>query len=91
MSVEEWDRLISSNEIFLKRLAGLAVIPGPMAIDYGLVGPNLRASGVPCSGAEMVIKNLKSLNGTWLRITQATLDVSCQFQLGEQRFLLKVL
>ena len=43
--LEEWDRLISFNEIFIKRLAGLAVIPLPMAIDYGLVGPNLRASG----------------------------------------------
>ncbi|MBI3186058.1 MAG: NADH-quinone oxidoreductase subunit D [Myxococcales bacterium] len=44
--LDEWDRLISLNEIFVRRLAGLAVIPGPMAIDYGLVGPNLRASGV---------------------------------------------
>ena len=42
----EWDRLISGNEIFIKRLAGIAVIPGEMAIDYGLAGPNLRASGV---------------------------------------------
>lgn len=44
--LDEWDRLISFNEIFLRRLAGLAVIPAPMAIDYGLSGPNLRASGV---------------------------------------------
>jgi NADH-quinone oxidoreductase subunit D len=44
--LEEWDRLISGNEIFIKRLAGLAVIPAEMAIDYGLVGPNLRASGI---------------------------------------------
>jgi NADH-quinone oxidoreductase subunit D len=44
--LEEWDRLISRSEIFIQRLAGLAVIPAEMAIDYGLVGPNLRASGV---------------------------------------------
>src|SRR3954465_10235042 len=44
--LDEWDRLISRNEIFIQRLAGLAVIPAAMAIDYGLVGPNLRASGV---------------------------------------------
>ncbi len=44
--LDEFDRLISTNEIFLKRLAGLAVIPAAMAIDYGLSGPNLRASGV---------------------------------------------
>jgi len=43
--LEEWDRLISFNEVFIERLAGLAVIPLEKAIDYGLVGPNLRASG----------------------------------------------
>jgi NADH-quinone oxidoreductase subunit D len=42
----EFDRLISFNEIYVKRLANVAVIPGPMAIDYGLSGPNLRGSGV---------------------------------------------
>ncbi len=42
----EFDRLISFNEIYKKRLANVAVIPGAMAIDYGLVGPNLRGSGV---------------------------------------------
>jgi len=42
----EFDRLISFNEIYVRRLANVAVIPGPMAIDYGLVGPNLRGSGV---------------------------------------------
>ncbi len=44
--LDEFDRLISFNEIFVKRLAGMAVIPLEMAIDYGLVGPNLRASGL---------------------------------------------
>ncbi len=39
-------RLITYNEIFIKRLAHLAPIPAQMAIDYCLVGPNLRASGV---------------------------------------------
>jgi NADH-quinone oxidoreductase subunit D len=42
----EWDRLISFSEIFVERLAGMATIPAEMAINYGLVGPNLRASGV---------------------------------------------
>jgi NADH-quinone oxidoreductase subunit D len=42
----EFDRLISFNEIYVRRLANVAVIPGPMAIDYGLSGPNLRGSGV---------------------------------------------
>lgn len=43
--LDEFERLIAGNEIFVRRLAGLGVIPLPMAIDYGLVGPNLRACG----------------------------------------------
>jgi NADH-quinone oxidoreductase subunit D len=42
----EFDRLISFNEIYIRRLANVAVISGKDAIDYGLVGPNLRGSGV---------------------------------------------
>ncbi len=42
----EWDRLISFNEIYVKRLANVAVITREQAINYGLVGPNLRGSGV---------------------------------------------
>lgn len=37
------------------------------------------------------VENTKSLNGTWLRIDQMLLDAACQFRLGEQRFLLRVL
>jgi len=44
--VDEFDRLISGNEIFVERLANIAVISAEEAIAYGLVGPNLRASGV---------------------------------------------
>jgi NADH-quinone oxidoreductase subunit D len=42
----EFDRLITFNEIYLKRLGSVAVIPRDWAIGYGLVGPNLRGSGV---------------------------------------------
>jgi hypothetical protein len=35
--------------------------------------------------------NNKSLNGIWLRVERAPLEGTCQFQLGEQRFLLRVL
>ncbi len=44
--LKEFDRLISFNEIFVKRLANVAVITREQAIDYGLSGPNLRGSGV---------------------------------------------
>ena len=42
----EWDRLITYNTIYIKRLADVAVITKEQAIDYGLVGPNLRGSGM---------------------------------------------
>jgi NADH-quinone oxidoreductase subunit D len=44
--MDEFDNLISYNEIFVNRLANLCVISRQEAIAYGLVGPNLRASGV---------------------------------------------
>jgi len=42
----EWDRLLSTNHIYVMRLANVCVIPREMAIAYGLVGPNLRGSGM---------------------------------------------
>lgn len=45
-TMDEFDRLITWNEIYVKRLANVCPIPGDEAIQYGLVGPNLRASGV---------------------------------------------
>lgn len=42
----EFDRLITDNEIFVDRCANIAAISGEEAIAHGLVGPNLRASGV---------------------------------------------
>jgi NADH-quinone oxidoreductase subunit D len=44
--MDEFDRLITLNDIFVKRLANVAIITAEEAIDWGLVGPNLRASGV---------------------------------------------
>jgi len=44
--IDEFDRLISGNAIFVRRLANVAVVPPEMAISWGLAGPNLRASGV---------------------------------------------
>jgi NADH-quinone oxidoreductase subunit D len=44
--LDEFNRLISTNEIFVRRLADTAVITPEDAVGYGLVGPNLRASGI---------------------------------------------
>ncbi len=43
------------------------------------------------SKGRWLVENAKSLNGVWLRVAHAPLDGTCQFQLGEQRFILKVL
>jgi NADH-quinone oxidoreductase subunit D len=44
--VDEFDRLITFNDIFVKRCANITIITGKEAIDWGIVGPNLRASGI---------------------------------------------
>ena len=44
--IQEWDRLISFNKVYVKRLANVGVISREKAIDFGLAGPNLRGSGV---------------------------------------------
>jgi NADH-quinone oxidoreductase subunit D len=44
--VEDLNRLLSYNYIFIKRTAGVGIIPPEMAVSYGITGPNLRGSGV---------------------------------------------
>ncbi len=44
--IDEYNALISYNKIYVERLANVAIISAAEAIDYNLVGPNLRGSGV---------------------------------------------
>jgi len=44
--VDEIDRLLTFNEVFLARTRGVGVIDAPTAVSCGLTGPSLRASGV---------------------------------------------
>ena len=44
---DDLDTLVTGNEVFKARTLGVGVIPAAKAIEYGLSGPNLRASGVP--------------------------------------------
>ena len=46
VALAEVETLLTRNRIWVDRLRDLAVISKEMAIDYGLSGPNLRASGV---------------------------------------------
>ncbi len=43
---DEIERLLFGNEIFQARTRGIGVIPRDVALQYGLSGANLRASGV---------------------------------------------
>ena len=44
--LQELDRLLIHNKIFVERTAHIGVIPRDLAIDYGVTGPILRASGL---------------------------------------------
>jgi NADH-quinone oxidoreductase subunit D len=44
--IDEYDDLVTANKIYIERTADVAVISAAEAINYNLVGPNLRASGV---------------------------------------------
>jgi NADH-quinone oxidoreductase subunit D len=44
--IEECDQLLSDNEMFLARTKDIGVLSATDAIDYGVTGPALRASGV---------------------------------------------
>jgi NADH-quinone oxidoreductase subunit D len=47
MRVAEYRDLLQGNEIFMARTRGVGVLPAEVAIDYGVTGPTLQASGVP--------------------------------------------
>ncbi len=44
--IKDFNDLVTGNEIFLGRSVGVGVVDKEMALEYGLTGPNLRASGV---------------------------------------------
>lgn len=44
--LHEFNDLITSNSIFQERLCNVGVVSPEQAINFGLVGPNLRGSGV---------------------------------------------
>lgn len=45
-NIKELNDLLSYNKIFIERLANVGVLPLETAINYGITGPNLRASGL---------------------------------------------
>ncbi|HLF94439.1 MAG TPA: NADH-quinone oxidoreductase subunit D [Planctomycetota bacterium] len=44
--LKDYDELLTYNQIFITRTKGLGIFSPKLAVDYGLTGPNLRASGI---------------------------------------------
>jgi NADH-quinone oxidoreductase subunit D len=44
--IQEYHAVLTSNAIFIRRTAGIGVLPAETAINYGCTGPVLRGSGV---------------------------------------------
>ena len=45
--IAEYDRLLTENQIFIKRTANVGVVSRELAIQYALSGPMIRGSGLP--------------------------------------------
>ncbi len=45
--IDEYRDLLLGNEIFMARTKGVGVLPPDVAVDYGVTGPTLHATGVP--------------------------------------------
>ncbi len=45
-NLKELNDLLTFNQIFIDRTANVGILPSETAINYGVTGPNLRASGV---------------------------------------------
>ncbi len=43
---DELDELVTGNELIMARTKGVGIIPPDKAMEFGMSGPNLRASGV---------------------------------------------
>jgi len=46
-TLDDVEKLLSGNRIWLDRTVGVGVITKEAAVSYGITGPSLRASGVP--------------------------------------------
>jgi NADH-quinone oxidoreductase subunit D len=45
--IDEYEDLLTKNELFVERTKGIGILTPEVAIDLGCSGPTLRASGVP--------------------------------------------
>jgi len=45
--IDDYEAILTYNEIFLERMAGIGFLPLDVALSYGVTGPNIRGSGYP--------------------------------------------
>jgi NADH-quinone oxidoreductase subunit D len=45
--IDEYEELLTRNEIWLERTKGVGILPADIAINMGCSGPTIRGSGVP--------------------------------------------
>ncbi|MBX5490469.1 MAG: NADH-quinone oxidoreductase subunit D [Chloroflexi bacterium] len=45
--IDEYEKLLTTNEIFVARTRNVGILPAEQAIAYSVTGPVLRASGIP--------------------------------------------
>ena len=81
--IKDFDGLLTQNEIFLARTQDIGVISAADAIDFGMSGPSIRASGVPLD-VRRDEPYLKYNDVDWKVITATEGDVfarySCRLQ-----------
>jgi NADH-quinone oxidoreductase subunit D len=46
-NIDEFESMMTTNEIFKARTQGIGIMPADMAVAFSITGPMLRASGVP--------------------------------------------
>ena len=89
--ISDFDGLLTKNEIFVARTQGVGFISAADAIDFGMSGPSIRASGVPLD-VRREEPYLKYNDIDWNVITHTDGDVYARYlcRLGEMHESVKI-
>ena len=89
--IADFDGLLTKNEIFVARTQGIGFISAADAIDFGMSGPSIRASGVPLD-VRREEPYLKYNDINWNVITRTEGDVYARYlcRLDEMRESVKI-
>ena len=89
--IADFDGLLTKNEIFVARTQGIGYVSAADAIDFGMSGPSIRASGVPLD-VRREEPYLKYDEIKWDVITEQDGDVYARYlcRRGEMRESVKI-